>query len=81
MPVHMHYCFPDDLNTVAIFSHNPGITHFINSLNTTWQIDNMPTCAVFATEADIAHWSGFSKAKKEFLFFDSPKNNPVPGQG
>jgi phosphohistidine phosphatase len=65
--------FPDDVNAVAIFSHNPGITHFINSLNTAFKVDNMPTCAIFATEADITQWSGFSKVKKEFLFFDYPK--------
>ena len=28
---------PDELNTVAIFSHNPGITYFVNSLNTTYK--------------------------------------------
>ena len=64
---------PDEQETVAVFSHNPGITHFVNSLNTGIQIDNMPTCAIFAVSADITSWSGFAKAKKEFLFFDYPK--------
>ena len=63
---------PDNLNTVALFSHNPGITYFANSLTQT-QIDNMPTCAVFAIEVDIAKWKEFNKAKKDFLFFDYPK--------
>lgn len=65
----------DELNTVAIFSHNPGITNFVNSLDTSVQTDNMPTCAIFAVSADITAWSGFRKAKKEILFFDYPKNN------
>lgn len=64
---------PDNLNAVAIFSHNPGITYFINSLNTNTPINNMPTCGIFAIEVDIKQWSGFAKAKKEFLFFDYPK--------
>jgi len=64
---------PDNLNSVALFSHNPGITYFVNSLHTGTQIDNMPTCAIFAIEMDIEQWSGFTKAKKEFLFFDYPK--------
>ena len=64
---------PDSLNSVAVFSHNPGITYFVNSLNTTIQVDNMPTCAVFAVEADITHWTGFLKAEKKLLFFDYPK--------
>lgn len=64
---------PQNLNSVAIFSHNPGITYFVNSLNTKTRIDNMPTCGIFAVSADIASWSEFSKAPKEFLFFDYPK--------
>jgi phosphohistidine phosphatase len=64
---------PDHLHSVALFSHNPGITYFVNSLQTRTQIDNMPTCAIFAVEMDIGQWSGFTKAKKEFLFFDFPK--------
>jgi phosphohistidine phosphatase len=66
---------PDELNTVAIFSHNPGITNFVNDLNTSIQIDNMPTCGVFAASANTTNWNGFTKAKKEFLFFDYPKND------
>ena len=64
---------PDNLHSVALFSHNPGITYFVNSLVPKVQIDNMPTCGIFAIEADITQWSGFTKAKKEFLFFDYPK--------
>ena len=58
-------------NTVAIFSHNPGITDFVNDLTDT-QIDNMPTCAVFAVKANILHWKLFMQAEKEFLFIDYP---------
>ncbi len=63
---------PDDVNTVAVFAHNPGITAFVNELTTT-KIDNMPTSAVFAVQADCSQWTVFLKAKKEFLFFDYPK--------
>ncbi len=64
---------PDEQETVAVFSHNPGITNFVNSLDSGIQLDNMPTCAIFAVSADIKSWSGFHKTKKEFLFFDYPK--------
>lgn len=63
---------PDNLQTIAIFSHNPGITYFVNSLNTKAPIDNMPTSAIFAVESDIIQWSDFTKTKKGFLFFDYP---------
>ncbi len=59
-------------NTVAIFAHNPGITHFVNEL-TAVKIDNMPTCAIFSIKVDAANWKDFVKARKEFLFFDYPK--------
>ncbi len=65
---------PESLGTVAIFSHNPGITSFVNSLSTKTKIDNMPTCAIFAVTANITEWAVFDKAKKETLFFDYPKN-------
>ena len=65
--------FDNDLNSIAVFAHNPGITDFANSL-TTVRIDNIPTCSVFAVNADISRWSDFTKSKKEFLFFDYPKN-------
>jgi phosphohistidine phosphatase len=62
----------DDLKTVAIFSHNPGVTEFVNSL-TTSRIDNMPTCGIFAVKADIKKWKDFASSTKEFWFFDYPK--------
>lgn len=60
-------------NSVALFSHNPGITDFVNSLTKT-RIDNMPTCSIFAIKVDIESWASFSKAKKDFWFFDYPKS-------
>ena len=63
----------DSFNVVAIFSHNPGITDFVNSLTNT-RIDNLPTCGVFAIKIEAENWSLFSTAKKEFLFFDYPKS-------
>lgn len=63
----------DDLKTVAIFSHNPGITEFVNQLSDV-HVDDMPTCAVFAISTEISQWSEFAKSRKQFLFFDYPKN-------
>lgn len=63
----------ETLSKVAIFSHNPGITDFVNSLVDAVHIDNMPTCGVFAIQAQAGKWKDFKKAKKELLFFDYPK--------
>ena len=59
----------DALNRVAIFAHNPGITLFVNELVAQVKIENLPTCGVFAVQADIDRWTAFDRSKKEFLFF------------
>ncbi|MBX3256324.1 MAG: histidine phosphatase family protein [Chitinophagaceae bacterium] len=65
----------DALHHLAIFSHNPGITFFVNTLTDVVRVDDMPTCAMFAVQADIGHWSDFRSAPKNFLFFDAPRNH------
>ena len=68
------YKISDHFKTIAIFSHNPGITAFVNELTTT-SVDNMPTCAIFALTINCNSWADFKIAKKEFWFFDYPKNS------
>ncbi len=62
------------LNTVAIFSHNPGITYFVNELITNINIDNVPTTGIFAVKLDVNNWADFKNTEHQFLFFDFPKN-------
>jgi phosphohistidine phosphatase len=64
----------DEHKTAIIFSHNPTITEFANTLTNT-RIDDMPTCAMYAVTADIKSWKEFKDAEKEFWFFDYPKND------
>ena len=63
----------DRHKSVVLFSHNPGITEFANTL-TNVHIDDMPTCSVFAVQSDAEKWSEFLRSNKLFLFFDYPKN-------
>lgn len=65
----------DDADTIAIFSHNPGITEYVNSISKT-RVDNMPTAAIFAVKVNIDSWKDFNEAEKEFWFFDYPKAKP-----
>ncbi|TDW99820.1 SixA phosphatase family protein [Dinghuibacter silviterrae] len=64
---------PAAANTVALFSHNPGITAFVSGL-TSVRLDNMPTCGVFAIHVSSSDWADFASAPKEFWFFDYPKS-------
>lgn len=63
----------DKDKTVALFSHNPGITEFVNSFDTS-PVYDMSTCSVYAITVKTKHWKDFREAKKEFFFFDYPKN-------
>jgi phosphohistidine phosphatase len=62
----------DQIKTIAVVAHNPGITDFANSLTQT-KVDDMPTCAVYAVEIATDKWKKFRTAKKEFCFFEYPK--------
>ncbi len=64
---------PEKANSIALFSHNNGITQFANTLSET-KIDHMPTCSVYAVKADISSWESFEPGKTEFYFFDYPKS-------
>jgi phosphohistidine phosphatase len=66
------YMLDNACNSAALFSHNPGITEFVNTL-TEVRLDNMPTCGIFGVRAPVEKWNGFAAARKEFLFFDYPK--------
>lgn len=63
----------NQLDTIAVFSHNDGITAFANTLTNT-KTDNIPTCGIFAVKIKAKQWSDFAEAEKEFWFFDYPKN-------
>ena len=62
----------DNINSLALFSHNNGISNFANSLSD--EIINLPTSGVVGYSVDCNHWSDFETADKKFLFFYSPKN-------
>jgi len=63
----------DQFDTIAVVSHNDGITAFANTLTNT-TTNNIPTCGIFAVKVKAKHWSDFPTAEKEFWFFDYPKN-------
>jgi phosphohistidine phosphatase len=64
---------PASMKSIAVFSHNPGLTDFANSLTTDIRIDNIPTSGIFAVTFE-GDWPAFKDAQKKFLFFDYPKN-------
>lgn len=65
---------PDEVRTVFMVAHNPGITHFTGDAAPSLHINDMPTCATAGITFQAEHWSGFSEARHNGLFFDYPKN-------
>ncbi|UII21250.1 SixA phosphatase family protein [Fulvivirga ligni] len=65
----------DSWDSVMIFGHNPGLTYFANSLAST-DLDNLPTCGVFACTFDVDSWSETDFEKGSLQFYDYPKNVP-----
>lgn len=62
----------DQYDSVALFSHNPGITAFANILSAV-RLDNMPTCGIFAVTSVAGSWKEFLHTDATFWFFDYPK--------
>lgn len=69
------YEVADDVKTVFIVAHNPGITEFVNQLSDKFCIDNMPTCGVVGASFDAEQWNEFARTEKTVFLFDAPKNN------
>ncbi|HVU83657.1 MAG TPA: histidine phosphatase family protein [Puia sp.] len=65
--------FDDQFDHVAVFAHNPGITDYAASLTST-RISHIPTGSVFAVASSIHSWKDFPDAKKDFIFFYTPRD-------
>jgi phosphohistidine phosphatase len=65
----------NNFKSIALFSHNPGISAFASEIVDNARLDDMPTCSIFAVKININNWSEFKDATKEFLFFDYPKKD------
>ncbi len=64
------YDLDDSINTVALFSHNNGISNFANSI--TDNILHFPTCGVAGFDIDCDSWLDFDGANKKLVFFYEP---------
>lgn len=65
------YGLDDNTNSVAMFSHNNGISNFANYLSD--GVYHFPTCGVAGFEADCETWAEFDGADKRLIFFYEPK--------
>lgn len=65
------YDLDDSVNSVALFSHNNGISNFANLIS--GDIIMFPTCGVAGFSVNCDSWTDFEGAEKKLLFFYEPK--------
>jgi phosphohistidine phosphatase len=68
------YEVDDNIKTVFIVAHNPGITGFVNQLSPKFKTDNMPTCGIVGCKLEAKQWNGFNVADRTVFLYDYPKN-------
>jgi phosphohistidine phosphatase len=61
-----------NVKTLMIFSHNPGLTNLANYLSNAG-IYNIPTCGVVEIEFENSSWSAIGKHSGKMVSFDYPK--------
>jgi phosphohistidine phosphatase len=62
----------ENYTDVMIIGHNPGLTELANRLSNS-QIDNVPTCGVFAVDIEIDSWADLANTQGTMNYFDYPK--------
>ena len=62
----------DAMKHLMVVGHNPGITEFADKLSSERSIDNMPTCAIYTLEFDLAGWTELVWASGRDADFDYP---------
>ena len=62
----------DEVQTLFIVAHNPGITDFVNSQSAGFRIDNMPTCGVVCIATEAGDWGSYEGASHVVFLFEYP---------
>ncbi|ANH82926.1 phosphohistidine phosphatase SixA [Niabella ginsenosidivorans] len=63
----------ENVHTLAIVGHNPGVTNFVNDL-THSTINSIPTSGIAVLRIDTDHWDHFATAPKSLEAVLSPKD-------
>ncbi|MBL4708138.1 MAG: histidine phosphatase family protein [Flavobacteriales bacterium] len=66
--------FPDDLNTVFVVGHNPGLTYLAEDLSND-HFGNLPTCGIVGIRFEFDSWAMISAGTGECFYYDYPKNH------
>lgn len=62
----------EDVRTLFIVAHNPGITEFVNELCPDFSVDTVPTCGVVGIHFEASEWGELLNAEKKVFLFEYP---------
>lgn len=63
----------ENINTLAIVGHNPGVSDFVNDL-TNSTIEDLPTCGIAVIELEMDNWdTNFTTVPNKLIEVLSPK--------
>ena len=65
---------PNQLNTVILVGHNPGLSWLANYLADDHQV-NLPTCGTYCISFETSDWADIMLVEGNVLFSDGPKHN------
>ena len=69
----------DAIKTLVVVGHNPGLTELLHRLLPTFDVDDLPTCAVVGLDyVDAVAWQDLASASAELCYYDYPKNTGAP---
>lgn len=63
---------PEDVNTIALFAHNPGLTMLANQMQGN-PIDNVPTTGIVVSSCAVENWKDWTLEKCQQTAFWYPK--------
>jgi phosphohistidine phosphatase len=67
------------LESLLVVGHNPGLTELVQSLLPSFDVDDLPTCAIVALDYPAAlTWADLATATSRLAYYDFPKNPGEP---
>lgn len=67
------------VGTLLLVGHNPDLTELVHRLLPTFDVDDLPTCAVVGLDyADAASWGRIAHDAAALSYYDYPKNTRTP---
>jgi phosphohistidine phosphatase len=67
------------IETLLVVGHNPGLTELVHRLLPTFEVDDLPTCAIVGLDYPAAAaWHQVDRTPAAFHYYDFPKNARGP---